>query len=234
MTLFIFQICIFWFMTMEQNTIQPSYEVQKINRPIHLTGSATDILWEKAIPISNFVYPWNDGTPPKTIFRGLWDQQFFYFCFVVDDMNIIAPGDPDDKRGVLPSDRVEIFFKSQGAMDPYFCLEMDPIGRVLDYKAHYYRNVDFDWKWPDQGLEVFASLIEKGYVVEGKISLQSMRELGILNATTIHAGLFRGDFYPVDGKENKVKWISWIKPDSENPDFHIPSAFGIFQLIERP
>ena len=24
--------------------------------------------------------------------------------------------------------------------------------------------------------------------------------------------------------------ISWVKPDSPTPDFHIPSAFGIFQL----
>jgi hypothetical protein len=29
-----------------------------------------------------------------------------------------------------------------------------------------------------------------------------------------------------------MSWISWLKPTSETPDFHIPSAFGTLVLSE--
>jgi hypothetical protein len=48
---------------------------------------------------------------------------------------------------------------------------------------------------------------------------------------TIDAGLFRGDFQRLN-KTTQVKWISWIDPGSENPDFHIPAPFGKLILTE--
>ena len=203
-----------------------SYEVRYATQPLSITGTGDDQRWSQAPVMTDFSAPWNEGPVPHTQFQALCDEDNFYFLFQAADENIIAPGDPDDKRGVLPSDRVEIFFKSNSAMDPYYCLEMDPRGRVLDYIARYYRNVDFDWEWPDQDLIVMASQSEDRYVVEGRITLKSLREMGILKDNRIKAGLFRGDFYPVEGKENEVNWISWVRPDSEKPDFHIPSAFG--------
>ena len=48
---------------------------------------------------------------------------------------------------------------------------------------------------------------------------------GIISNKTIQAGLFRGAFFYSEDKID-VKWISWVQPDAEEPDFHIPSAFG--------
>jgi len=208
-----------------------SYEVPYTHHSLTITGMGVDQQWTQAPILQDFSAPWNEGSVPHTQFQALWDEVNFYFLFHAEDENIIAPGDPDDKRGVLPSDRVEIFFKANGGMDPYYCLEMDPRGRVLDYIARYYRKVDFDWEWPEQDLEVKASHTDDHYTVEGRISLQALREMGILRGDEMEAGLFRGDYYPVEGHDNQVNWISWIKPESVKPDFHIPSAFGKMLLV---
>lgn len=207
------------------DSMETVYEVQRVqpDQPDR---------WAPATLLTDFVYPWEKSTAPATLFQALYDQDFFYFRFTTEDDDIYAPGDPYDKLGVLPSDRVEIFFKSQSAMDPYYCLEMDPRGRVLDYIARYYRVTDFKWEWPEPHLEVTASIQDAGYIVEGKISLSSLRELGILSPEgRMEAGLFRGDAYHPDKQNTDIKWISWIRPDSPKPDFHIPSAFGILKLV---
>ena len=39
-------------------------------------------------------------------------------------------------------------------------------------------------------------------------------------------GLYRAEFSrKADGAVDEA-WISWKQPDSETPDFHIPSSFG--------
>lgn len=207
------------------NAMKTEYEVLRVNpdQPDR---------WATAPVLADFVYPWEESTAPVTLFQALYDQDFFYFRFTTEDNDIYAPGDPADKLGVLPSDRVEIFFKSRGGMDPYYCLEMDPRGRVLDYIARYYRVTDFKWAWPEPHLEVKAIIQDAGYIVEGKISLASLRELGILSSQgQMEAGLFRGDAYHLDEQKTDIKWISWIRPDASKPDFHLPSAFGTLKLV---
>lgn len=210
------------------NLIQPNNMVYNVTR-IEFNQPER---WLNAPVLADFVYPWEDTEAPYTSFQAVYDEYNFYFKFLVQDEDIYAPGDIQDKRGVLPSDRVEIFFKSNHSMDPYYCLEMDPRGRVLDYLARFYRITDFDWEWPEPHLKVKASIQDKGYTVEGQISLQSLRDFSILSADgSMEAGLFRGDAYHVDAQTTDIKWISWIRPTSEKPDFHLPSAFGKLQLI---
>jgi hypothetical protein len=118
-------------------------------------------------------------------------------------------------------------------MNPYYCLELDPRARVLVYEATYYRNTNFEWNWPEGQLEVLSSSTPDGYIVEARISIQSLMTLGILkDDRSIDAGLFRGDFFSITNNTPEVKWISWVHPDSEKPDFHIPSAFGKLKFVE--
>ncbi|MCB0657636.1 MAG: carbohydrate-binding family 9-like protein [Saprospiraceae bacterium] len=224
-------ISIILLLSLLMKTDTSSYPVNHTDQPISISGQGDDPGWATATILTDFINPWSPDPVPPTQFQALWDDQYFYFLYQVEDRNIIAPGDPNDKRGVLPSDRVEIFFKANGEMDPYYCLEMDPRGRVLDYIARFYRQVDFDWEWPEDALVVKASQTENQYVVEGRITLKSLREMGILSGSQMEAGLFRGDYFPVKGKENQVHWISWIQPESQKPDFHLPSAFGFLNLI---
>lgn len=209
------------------------YEVRKADRPVQLSGMGTDQIWESAVALSDFTFPWRSETAPATTFRALWDDTHFYFLYRALDPEIISKQEGLGERDVVDSDRVEIFFKADDRMDPYHALEMDALGRVLDTKGIYYRNVDYDWNWPDGHLQLKASTDADGYWVEGSISLESLRQLGLYQDDhLLKAGLFRGDYRRVDKNETEVRWISWVMPDSEKPDFHIPSSFGELLLVE--
>ena len=210
------------------------YQVKKIDSPLEITGKGDNPVWDQAALLTDFQQPWNKELAQPTSFRALWDEDYYYFFYDAIDLDIVAPGETRDKRNVLPSDRIEIFFKVNGQMNPYYCLEMDPKGRVLDYEAQYYREVDLTWSWPDGELEVKSKIKNDGYTVEGKISLNSLRDLGILDESMqMEVGLFRGDFYRVGANQTDVRWVSWVIPEADTPDFHIPSAFGKLMLAEE-
>jgi hypothetical protein len=182
--------------------------------------------WDRAEALTDFCSPWtHDAVPPMT-FRALWNAEAFMFRFEVVDNGIRIFTATNHKMEVVHSDRVEIFFRSNKKMDPYYCLEMDPLGRVLDYKTVFYRKFEYGWQWPGNGsLNVRSGLLPSGYWVEGAIRLDSLRSLHLLKDGVLEAGLFRGKCLkpPPDATFN---WISWVRPDSQHPDFHIPAAFG--------
>lgn len=183
-------------------------------------------IWQTADILDDFHYPWRDDTPPSTCFRALHADQYFHFLFEVEDEDLIADTITDGKRAVLKSDRVEIFFRKDEKMQPYYCLEMDYLGRVLDYEAYFYRKTDFDWNWPE-GFHFRSRLTAKGYTVEGQISKASLIRLGLLQGEQLEAGLFRAEF---KNGPSEVRWISWVHPETPKPDFHVPTSFGVLKL----
>jgi hypothetical protein len=133
---------------------------------------------------------------------------------------------------VVDSDRVEIFFKSDDRLDPYYCLEMDPLGRVLDYRASFYRKFEYNWQWPGSNqLQIKSDYTDQGYTIEGSITMASLKELNLLKNNELQAGLFRGECLKMRDPESTFSWISWIKPESVRPDFHIPSSFAVIKLV---
>ena len=210
------------------------YPVYRITDSIEVNGKGDAALWEKAALLTDFKLPWNNYIAPPTSFRALWNDESLYFLYNVIDHDIIAPGPIGNERSVMNSDRVEIFFMAKGSLDPYYCLELDPSGRILDYEARTYRKFDLYWEWPDTDLSIRTSMQENGYTVEGEIKLSSLRLMGILNDDdTMIAGLYRGDYYHVNNQKTAVRWITWIDPKIEKPDFHIPSTFGTFKLLRE-
>jgi hypothetical protein len=187
--------------------------------------------WDAAQVLTDFSYPWHEDAPASMTFQALWKDDLFCFRFdVLCDPPLISRIN-DHKMEVVDSDRVEIFFRSNEQMDPYYCLEMDAAGRVLDYQARHYRQFDYPWKWPGNNqLQVKSKITPTGYYVEGSVSLSSLRTLNLLQNNKMQVGLFRGECIKTPSGEQTFKWISWIKPDSPIPDFHIPSAFGEIEL----
>lgn len=184
--------------------------------------------WEQANLLADFSYPWREEIANGTQFRALHDADYLYFRFEVIDHELVAAEEPAGKMAVAQSDRVELFFRKNTAMTPYYCLEMDWKGRLLDNSAHYHRQMDYQWNWPG-GLTFQSTPIHQGYRVEGALSKTILKKLGVLKDHIIETGIFRADYQTIP--EAQVKWISWVAPDSPTPDFHIPSAFGILNLI---
>src|SRR5690606_25365312 len=128
---------------------------------------------------------------------------------------------------VAKGDRVEIFFSTDLDLESYYCLEIRPDGKVLDYKASYYRN--FDETWDFEGLQVGTKINDSGYTVEGRIPLSTLRDLGmVVEEQFFYLGLFRAEFSSSGSGAPEEKWISWMTPESAEADFHIPTAFGQF------
>lgn len=236
--IFILSVCLILLISCQETPKHRpgEYLVHKTATPINVVTQKIDLNWEQAPAVTQFIYPWRTEEVPFTSFKALWDDRYFYFLFQVEDAEIITQIDSSlsDEMQAVNSDRVEIFFKADDQMDPYYSLEMDALGRVLDTEGHNYRKVDFDWDWPQGELSVTSFTEKKGYVVQGSISLLSLRRLGMLREDMIlQAGLYRGEYISKGQHETSVKWISWIKPDSKKPDFHIPSSFGLLHLIQK-
>jgi len=216
-----------------QPTDMKTYSVNKTTTPVKLTGQGSDPAWENAEILTDFTYPWRDESTPATTFKGLWDDTHFYFLYRATDPDIVTKERGLGERDAVDSDRVEIFFKADDEMNPYYALEMDALGRVLDTQGRYHRNIDYDWDWPEGHLVLKASIDAEGYWVEGSITWESLRQLGMYkDDKMLKAGLFRGEYVNLDDGEIDIKWISWVMPDSETPDFHIPSSFGVLEMVE--
>ena len=193
-------------------------------------------IWGKAIELTEFVYHWRAEKAPKTSFRGLWDEAYFYFLYVVNDDGVYLVEDAslDEEKQAVNSDRIEIFFRSADLSLPYYALEMDAKARTFDSKGTFQKRiaVDWLWDWPEGHLILKSTIQENGYTVEGKISISSLKELSLLNDGYIHAGLYRGEYIPTNEEKPIIKWISWVKSDSPKPNFHLPSSFGVLKLEE--
>lgn len=206
------------------------YKVRSLDTRI----GAHDI-WDGVEVMDHFVQPWTKGPVQNTGFSAVYNESSLFLRYVVEDSSILVYRDVDDKLEVASSDRVEIFFMTDDALERYYCLEIDPLGRILDYKASFYRNFDYGWDWPKGQLSSRAELYKEGYIVELVIGLDSLRNLGILKNGIIGAGIFRGDCKDLGnpkGTDPKINWISWIDPRTEIPDFHVPTAFGQLTMMD--
>ena len=212
------------------DTHKSVYRVEKVETDFSITGTGNSLHWKNGTALTDFSFPWENGYLPHLSFKALQTPDWLYCLFEVTDTKVIVFVDKHDKKEVMNSDRVELFLRRNEKMTPYYCLELDPLGRILDYKAEHYRRFDMDWSWPNNQLKVKTCQTQSGYSVEVAISKKSLIELGVLQNNRLEAGLFRGKCMEINEGVANLKWISWIKPDSPSPDFHIPSSFGVLML----
>lgn len=209
-----------------------TYSIKKISDNIAVSGKGDDPRWREANALTDFHYPWENEPTPYTEFRALHSDKWVYFLFNIKDNDVNIRQENNDKREVAASSRAEIFFRIDDKLKPYYGLEIDPLGRVLDYEATYHRNFNTNWSWPARQLLIQSDRRKDGYSVEFAISKKSLQELGLLKNNVLQAGLFRANCSRPANGEEEFKWISWMKPESETPDFHIPSSFGILRLVD--
>ena len=187
------------------------------------------ISWDELNPLTDFSYPWQKEKAPMTTFNAYYDENHIHFRYDSWGPKPIVYVENNDKSEVIDSERIELFFRRDEKMQPYYCLEIDPNGRVLDYKANFYREFDLDWVWPEP-LDIQTNIEEGKYIVQGKLGIPVLKRLGLLKDGQIQIGLFRGHCIALKANKASLKWISWVDSKTEEPDFHVPTAFGILIL----
>ncbi len=196
------------------------------NSKIVIDGKLDD--WKapnKLFKIDQFVSPWSSPDFGKTEFLAFYDADWFYFSFEIEDKKIVE-ADFKKESDVALGDRGEIFITADSSLKEYYCFEISPTGKVLDYVAHYYRKFDYNWNLEE--LEIKSSKTSNGYILEGKMPMSFIKSIDKSYGNTLsnlRFGVFRAEFNNLNPKDPTVNWISWIKPNTNKPDFHTPSAF---------
>lgn len=209
------------------------YTVNLIEKnQLRITGKGDDNLWDKAITLIDFCSPWDSKKPSKITFRALWDSEKFFFNFTVSDTEIHIEKKEDSIDCINNSDRVELFFRPDDSMNPYYCLEMDTDARLMDFIAYPNKNLDFSWNWPKDEIIVKSSINEDSFTVEGSISIQSLNDFKLIKNNKIETGIFRAKYSPNENGSFEPTWITWVNPNTETPNFHIATSFGILILKE--
>lgn len=181
--------------------------------------------------LEDFSCPWKSESIPATKFRAVWNKSSLKFQFDVEDHDLVLGENPDSGEAALGSDRVELFFASTSDLStPYYGAEMDPRGNVYDYEGLYHRQIDASWSF--ETLSFSGSFCDGGYSVVGTVALDELEKLGCLQAGEIITGVYRAEFSHGRDEEIIQDWICWVDPQVEIPDFHVPSSFGKFKLIQ--
>lgn len=183
----------------------------------NLNGNGDAFVVSPSAAIDGLHAPW-DGLEDNTLFRCFSDGDSFYFYYEVTDSTPTYAENFDGEATVENEDRVEIFFSPKRSMDDYYCAEIDPLGRVLDYSGHYYRDIDYGWDF--RTMRLVGQLTENGYIVAGKVSKDELCELGCDLGNGFWMGVFRADYHP----DMTVNWYSAVSTDDISPDFHKPEV----------
>lgn len=194
---------------------------------IRLDGIIDSTEWDEATVISSLKSPWAFDRKNHTVFRCFFSDHYFNFSFNVIDKDIKVINN-SDKHTVAEGDRVELFLSPTPTLDTYYCLEIAPNGKVLDYKAKFYRK--FDTTWCFKGCEVASKLTDKGYAIEGRLPITEMKKLHLDLQKGFHMGVYRADCMSLG---DSFDWYTWIDPLNKTPDFHVPASFQLCRIRDK-
>jgi hypothetical protein len=171
----------------------------------------------KPSTVRGFHAPWHGLADDDTALACMATEDSLVVRFEVNEKTFCYSEDFPQERVVDDEDRVELFFSPTGDMsEPYYCMEIDPLGRPMDYKAVYYREMDYGWTFP--GVRISSSVSEGGYSVEVAFAKSGLASLGIDPSDGFWLGAFRADFR-TDGS---VDWYSLRSTADREADFHKP------------
>lgn len=188
-------------------------------------------IWENANLLNDFSSPWDNKQVKKIEFKTLHNCKDVFFQFKVFDENVHIHPSKNKNDSINNSDRVELFFRTNASLNPYYCLEIDPTARIMDFKAYPNKRFDFNWNWPNNHIKVVSHISDNHFTIDIAISIESLKSLSLLKENRLETGIYRAKYDKVEG-ENKYQptWITWINPNTDEPNFHIKSSFGVLEL----
>ncbi|MEE8350051.1 MAG: carbohydrate-binding family 9-like protein [Acidobacteriota bacterium] len=169
--------------------------------------------------------------PNLTHVRSLWGERslFFYFESWFDSLHVNPTWEIHAAtEGLAERDVVEVFLRPEGSAD-YFEFEVSPLGQWLDVRILKPRaEVDFQW---ESGLAVKAISAEGGSTWRAFLGIPYRSMLAV--APEVGAS-WRLNLFRIAGQEPFRDYLAWRPTFTEQPDFHVPSAFGHIIFLDKP
>lgn len=211
---------------------KPVYECYKTNQEIVIDGKIDEDAWNQA-PEAFFVS--QDGTEPrlKTRFRWLWDDEFLYGAFYVEDDHLWATMKERDAY-LWTENVVEFFINADGSSKSYIEIEINPLNTILDLfvlnKYNARRDIKQLWDWDCEGLKNAVQLMgtlndasdrDEGWNFE--IAIPFGQVYTAPNHPPKEGDRWYVDFCRGEGEENPghPEVSSWSPPA-----FHNPLSYG--------
>lgn len=209
-----------------------AYKVNKVDvNHMIINGQADHPLWEKADVLKDFSSPWHFEAVEDIEFRAIHDGENLFVSYRVNDRVLHIDSTDDSKKSVDNSDRVELFLRSDKNLDPYYCLEIDPLARVQDFMARPDRQFDYNWNWPKEDLQIKSYITDSYFTVEVAVTIASLKRFELIQKDgIIEAGIYRAKYNQQQNGQFEPTWITWVDPHTETPDFHLASSFGKLKL----
>lgn len=209
-----------------------TYNVNVIDaNHMEINGKVSHPLWEKAEVLKDFSSPWNSEEVESIEFRALHDGTYLFVSYKVKDGSLHIDRTDDSKKSIDNSDRVELFLRSDKQLDPYYCLEIDPLARLQDFMARPNREFDYLWDWPKKDIAIKSHITSTSFSVEMAISIDALKRFSLIqNDGHIEAGIYRAKYNQQQNGQFKPTWITWVNPQTETPNFHTASSFGKLKL----
>lgn len=207
-----------------------TYKVKFIKKNTKDLQEDCNSIWEKANSLLDFNSPWNNEPVKKIEFKAFHNSENIFFRFKVDDDEQYIYPSSHKNDSINNSDRVELFFRSDSNLNPYYCLEIDTTSRIMDFEAKPNKEFDFNWNWPSKHLKVESKINSSNFIVDITISIQSLKDLSLLKDNLIETGIYRAKYNQIEDGSYEPTWITWVNPNTTSPNFHIPSSFGLLEL----
>ena len=168
----------------------------------------------------------------STRIASLWTETYIYFAFWsrYDSLNVYEGENPKLERWQLwDRDVAEVFLNPQPErVNHYYEFEVAPNNQWLDLEIDKTKDPFNDASW-NSGFDHAVRIDPKHHLwtAEMRIPVSSM------NVASIQPGAqWRANFFRASGKggDEQRKFLAWsIIPEGKT--FHVPSRFGIVQLV---
>jgi hypothetical protein len=199
----------------------------RLAREFDLNAEHAAAEWSSATPIA-FCTDWRGENPDpgrETQVRVLWSAQTLYLRFECRyrELFLFTDSEANGRRDHLwDRDVAEAFLQPDPGRERHYReFEISPNGMWIDLDIFPGGGSDLK-----SGLRHSAFLDEKDGVWAAELAIP----MQALTPCFDPKGVWRANFYRVEGAEEPRTYLAWQPTGSLEPDFHVPSAFGTLRF----
>ena len=194
-------------------------------------GEIDHQFWQKAKEVTIDKYWSGKKAPTGRQFKAklLWSETALYVRFEANQAEPLVISDAPDLSsktiGLWDRDVCEIFLAPNAKeFRKYFEFEVAPTGEWIDLAVYQMRNKRITDREYSSGMKTSA-LIEKD-----KIWIALKIEWKAFGKTPKAGEIWKGNLFRCLGEGETRGYLAWQATKTDQPNFHVPAAFGNFEF----